>query len=189
MFIFKKKNNLKKAFTLVELLVVISIFSLISISVFYNHSKFSSRIKTENLAYEVAISIRQAQFYGLNVRGQNNVFDVGYGVHFDKDDLQTYILFSDLDGDKSYDTGEAIDIYTIPTSQRIKQFCGYISVSSTQCNPTIESLDIVFTRPDPEADISSNLNTYALADIIIESLSGEDSKTVQVGLTGQISIQ
>ncbi len=45
-----------------------------------NHERFNSSILLDSLAYDIALSIREAQVYGLSVRGINADFQVGYGV-------------------------------------------------------------------------------------------------------------
>ena len=89
---FKRKKtivDLKSGFTLVELLVAISIFTIITGVVLMQDNSFSSGILTSNMAYETALTIRQAQVYGVNVKATdidaNNIntqsFDYAYGVH------------------------------------------------------------------------------------------------------------
>src|SRR3989344_6847475 len=75
-----------RAFTLVELVVVLAIFTLISSVVLANHSRFNGSVLLGSLAYDIALSIREAQVYGLSVK-QHTVagvgqFQIGYGIHF-----------------------------------------------------------------------------------------------------------
>ncbi len=96
-----KKTN--KGFTLLELLFVIAIFAILTATVIYNYGNFNSNIIMSNLAYEVALEIRQAQVYSLGVRGtpvvgEDASFDTRYGVLFTVgDSVNTrYMLFSDF---------------------------------------------------------------------------------------------
>ena len=59
-----KENNLKKGFTLVELLVTIVIFVIITGVVLVNSNKFDSSVLLHNFTYDVALTIKQAQTYG-----------------------------------------------------------------------------------------------------------------------------
>ena len=84
---FLKPTN--RGFSLVELLVVISIFTIISSVVVFRQSKFSSDILITNLAYQMALEIREAQTYGIGVKSVDNPviigdskFKYGYGIHF-----------------------------------------------------------------------------------------------------------
>ena len=92
--LIQKKSQ--KGFTLVELLVSIAIFSVITTMAVFNNSQFNSSVLLTNLAYEVAISIRQAQVYGVTVRKNSaGSFDSAYGIHFDMNTPTAYSLFED----------------------------------------------------------------------------------------------
>ena len=93
-----RKPFSKDAFTLIELLVVMAIFSVISLLILANHSRFNSSVLLGSLAYDMALSVRQAQVYGVSVQTFNANFQVGYGVHFTTGN--SYIFFADT-GDGS----------------------------------------------------------------------------------------
>ena len=70
MFFLKTKNLkllTKRAFSLIELLVVLAIITLITSIVLINHSVFNGGVVLESLAYEIALITRQAQFFSINV--------------------------------------------------------------------------------------------------------------------------
>ena len=72
------------AFTLIELLVVIGIIVLVSAAMLANMNKFGGAALTQNLAYDIALSMREAQVYGIavqNVRGSAG-FTPAYGMYF-----------------------------------------------------------------------------------------------------------
>lgn len=189
-------NTLKKnkGFTLVELLIVTSIFVALTTIVLVRYSGFNSRIVSTNLAYDIALSLRKAQTYGLNVRGfdtgNNIIFDTGYGIHFE-DGVNTYILFADLNGNNRYAPNELVETFSIGAGHYIKSFCGTISVGNENCSDTggLDDLDIVFTRPEPEASIKSfgPEVTYQTASITISSSQNIDRQVI-IYSTGQISI-
>jgi prepilin-type N-terminal cleavage/methylation domain-containing protein len=99
-------KNTKKGFTLLELLFVIGIFSILTSITIYNYGDFNNNIIMSNMAYEVALEIRQAQVYGLSVRGVSTaagqLFDTRYGVTFGvdydaegRDANKDFVIFSD----------------------------------------------------------------------------------------------
>lgn len=107
---FRKSYSAKSlrsgGFTLVELLVTITIFVILTGIVLFNQSRFNSTILLTNLAYDTALTVRQAQTYGLNIKEFNsdNVSTnfLPYGVHFDISNSnfsKSFILFADLDYD------------------------------------------------------------------------------------------
>ena len=61
----KNKNKMKynSGITIIELLVVISIFIIISGITIFNYSKFKSTATLQNLADDIALSVRRVQGY------------------------------------------------------------------------------------------------------------------------------
>lgn len=82
--IFKKKlnNQKQKGMTLIELLVALVIFSIITGIVLFNYGDFNASLTMQNLADDIALTVRRAQSYAIGVRGREGSFQVGYGVHF-----------------------------------------------------------------------------------------------------------
>jgi len=190
---FKKNNN--KGFTIVELLIVSSIFVVITSVLLVRFSSFNSTIITTNLAYDVALSIRKAQSFGLNVRnfdsGNETVFDTGYGIHFESTSNTSYLFFADLNKNVKYSSNELVEVFNIGGGHTIKKFCAVISGSNQNCSDRgdIDDLDIVFIRPEPDAHIKSHEPdiTYESAIITVVSSSGAE-REIRVFSTGQISI-
>ncbi len=184
------KSSSLTGFTLVELLISISIFTLITTVSVFNYSAFNSSVGLTNLAYEIALSVRQAQFYGITVKQSTTSgnFDSGYGVHFEKDSA-SYTLFEDRDVDHIYDgTSEDLERYTIQKGNRISKLCTHTTVLA--CD--LDSLDLTFVRPNPETFIARNgltssLYTSQKAIVCLASPKGEVRKVV-VEATGQISV-
>ena len=84
-----------RGFTYVELLVVFGIIITISAVVFTSQSNFNKVIILANTAYDIALTIRSAETYGLGGRATNAAANVGYGVHFDTSNSRQYKLFAD----------------------------------------------------------------------------------------------
>uniref|UniRef100_UPI002B1DDAC5 pilus assembly FimT family protein n=1 Tax=Pseudomonas glycinae TaxID=1785145 RepID=UPI002B1DDAC5 len=62
----KNKNTIKgkRGFTLVELLVTVGVFAVVSGLTLANYPKFNSQTAITGLAQQIAIAIREAQVYG-----------------------------------------------------------------------------------------------------------------------------
>jgi prepilin-type N-terminal cleavage/methylation domain-containing protein len=101
---FKKIAERQAGFTLYELLITIGVVTIVMGIVLFNQSKFRTDIEVTNLAYRLALAVREAQVYSISVKqfgaGQN--FDIPYGVHFNRDVPDAYILFADADGNGMY---------------------------------------------------------------------------------------
>jgi hypothetical protein len=191
---------------LIELLVVCAIIIVITALVLVDNSKFGGDVTLENFAYDVALSVRQTQVYGIAVErfGTSN-FNTGYGMYFSLTSPNTYILFADEDGTGVYDAkatpSEIVESNSIQQGFAITGLCAIPEVNGTNCTPVSE-IDILFIRPEPDAYISvgqggnapiscvrqPNAACYYEAQITLTSPKG-DTRTVVVDATGQISVQ
>ena len=80
-------------FTIVELIVTTGIFALITSMMLIRDAKFNSTVKLNNLTYEVALAVRQAQIFGTGVKEYGSGdFNVGYGVHFDTANNKSFVF-------------------------------------------------------------------------------------------------
>ena len=98
----------QRGFTLVETMVALGIFVIVTAIVFVGNSRFNNTIFLTNLAYDLALTVSRAQSYGINVRpfdGATKPFEVGYGVHFKRgpatidpkeSDNFSFVLFADI---------------------------------------------------------------------------------------------
>jgi len=186
------KINSSSGFSLIELLVVISIFTIITSVVLVNQSRFSSDIVITNLAYEIALEVRQAQTYGIAVRGTASadnpallLFKQAYGVHFGTapegtggakgyNPATSFAMFADIDqtvpNNGLFDNvDESVDVFRLPGGNSIVDFCyGDLSLEGQWgCHKagggTVTSMDITFTRPKPDAHFRINGQTEEVA--------------------------
>jgi len=198
-----KKHNLNKGFTLVELLVTIVIFVIITGVVLINSNKFDNTILLDNLGYDVALTIKLAQSYGVNVRESSSAtFNSAYGVYFNTDASSggsntNFVLFNDTNSDKIYngdikscptDSLECIQKYSMQKGTHIKSLCISSNTGILDCSVT--ELSILFQRPRLEAliyaDRQSDLKPSA--EIILSSAEGAIS-TVVVTSAGEIYVK
>lgn len=194
--VLDKKKNKTLGFTLIELLVSLAIIVLITSIVLVNHTRFSGSIFLGNLAYDIALSIREAQIYGLSVREFDSSFDLGYGVHFDISQNSSFFIFADLNRNQRYDSpDDIVEQFTITRRNSISKLCATlpgvagVEVCSDAGSNPVTVIDVAFNRPNPEAIIKDGSGTtYKEAVIYIMSDEG-DMRSVLVESTGQISVQ
>lgn len=197
-FFFRKAHKQVKmtaknaGFTLVELLVSIAIFAVVTSVAVVNHTDFNGSVLLTNLAYEIGLSVREAQIYGITVKGtalDATKFDSGYGMRFDMSTPTRYYLFEDRTPPDHYcDMSECgaiydnvIETFYIQRGNRISRIC-----VDGDCSPTI--LDISFVRPNPDAYIRVNGTSFGKAEICVLSPVAGTARKVVVESTGQISV-
>lgn len=210
-----KKYKKNAGITLIELLVVMAIFAIISSITLFEYLGFKNTSTLQNLADDIALSVRKVQGYAIGVRGYDDVFNYGYGIHFtsnDKDEYnnlgssKSFILFMDVNANNKYDGGEScgsptegnecIEILSISSNDKISGL--YINENTNPID-TSGSIDIWFRRPNPEprfcyitsSDYSicdSSSNNISFVKIEVSSISNpEMHKYVIVYNNGQIS--
>ncbi len=116
----RAKHTLTAGFSLVEMLVAVAIFAIISSVLLANYPEFRSRAALDNMAHQIALVFREAQVYGISVRGQTNSFPV-YGVYVAKvpdEGLKELIIFGDKNGDNIYTEGEKLDAFTLQVGKK-----------------------------------------------------------------------
>ncbi|HUY05374.1 MAG TPA: type II secretion system protein [Candidatus Paceibacterota bacterium] len=204
-----------RGFTLIELLVVLAIITVISGIIFTSQSTFNKTLILANTAYDVALSLRSAETYGLGGHAMSAV-PTGYGLHFDKAAPGSFLLFADsnpapstssvchtitdptaLDaqpGDCAYKAGldTLVTSYTLGNNITISDFCAYPSSGSKLCASlgNLSTLDIVFARPNPDPLMSANGLYSSIAPVTSACLTITSplggSKYVSVEASGDI---
>ncbi|HEY4514113.1 MAG TPA: prepilin-type N-terminal cleavage/methylation domain-containing protein [Candidatus Paceibacterota bacterium] len=200
------RSKSDKGFTLMELLVVMGIIVIISSLILASNTRFGGAVILQNLAYDIALSIRQAQVYGISVRGTGaSNFNAGYGMYFDTTtNPKNYVLFADTNGNGLYtisavDSSERIASTDIGRNYYIDAVCAPATIDGNTklCTSPVERLDIVFRRPEPDAYISADSNSCPVlkgsncktsARIVAKSPRG-DRMSIIVESNGQIYVE
>ena len=171
-----------KGFTLVELVVTVGIFAIISTVIISRNSQFDEEIFLSDMAYDVALSVRRAQSFGVNVRSAEGSFDHPYGVFFTSG-TTTYQLFVDTNDDGFYnEPEELLETYTMGRGTMISPLCDL--ASKTPCD--LKTLTVMFERPEPDAIIEQGSMTRVGVGI---SAPRGGQRYVFIESTGQFSIQ
>jgi type II secretory pathway pseudopilin PulG len=214
----KKNHNSKPriskrnaGMTYIELIVVISIYAILSSVVIFNHGDFQAKIDIRNLASDVALQIVQAQKSSLAgllpLSGYNpDTWKPSYGVYFnsssakDTDNIPfnaKFIYFADLDGTQVQNslfdgsttcTGECLSKYNITKNNKISS----LSVVGTGCPGAVTSLTVVFKRPSSGATITSNNQPIACnidhVQIKVANQKGDLSANIELYPSGRVQI-
>jgi hypothetical protein len=161
---------------LIELVVVCGVIAIISGLMLVSNNSFGGQVLLQNLAYDIALTLRQAQVYGISVqRFGSGKYDASYGMHFDSRaaNSNVYPLFADaisvngvFDPDAAHpldpNFDETVKITTIGGGFRISKLCVPAGADAATCDcsaagtSACDTVDVVFRRPDPDACISAN---------------------------------
>ncbi len=192
-------------FSLIEMVVVIGIFAVLSSVVFANYGDFNVKASLDNLTHQVALYVRQAQVYGISVSSTYSEFK-GYGVYFSASsaDQKTFIFFNDQNGNGRYDpmsspcsgdpSDECVEKIKVQSGDYIYQI--WANQKTLSPGTELEAVHIVFTRPNPDARIlginKSDGSTFAgqIADVEIYLKSAREAvKRIVVWSTGQVAVE
>ncbi len=196
-----RKFKFTRGFTMIEILVVMGIFVVITGVTISNFPDLNNRLSLDLLAHDIALEIRKTQTYSLGFRSRPGFQDLqSYGVRFVKNSQQ-FVIFPDKNNNKEYDAtdcnqsvaGDCIDIITIQGRSKLDTL---YSGDCTSLLCEVDSLDIAFTRPNPDANLicksggtSSLCGTNGDAAVItVKSPKGERRKII-IRQSGQISVE
>jgi prepilin-type N-terminal cleavage/methylation domain-containing protein len=167
----KTKYFSTRGFTILELLVSLTIMSLLTAIVVFNQSDFADQTALSNSANDLELALREVQTYGTSGR---------------------------FDDPGSWSCGnECLRLSAITRGNRIVDMCAVLNNAPTACvaGGAIGRVDITFLRPNPAAKIlfrnssgTSVAPNHDGAKIFLKSPRG-NQKTVTIYTTGQISVQ
>lgn len=205
----KKIPQTQQGFTLIEMLVSVGIFTIMTTYLIVKYGTFNQGILLTNTAYDIALTMRQAQNYGINTQqSQTGDFSQGFGVSFSTQDPvgatpqnpvgttaipnnKSFVFFPDIHaGDLRYTNasgeGAVRTLYILRRGVKVTGLCA--GTSDTTCDP-VPALHVGFKRPNPAAIISTQASTnIAYARITLTSEDGSMTRDITVRRFGQISV-
>ena len=169
---FKKLRNIKlnRGMTYVELIVVLSIFSLMSSVVVFNYGQFQAKVDIKNLANDIAVKVVEAQKASIfgkfpSLAQQASItatWKPSYGIYLNlSTDNKSFLYFADLQNPQPQNnvfdgtdcTVECIEKISITKGNYISR----LDVFYLDATPTasINNATVSFVRPDSTAVINS----------------------------------
>lgn len=192
---FSKKISTKvycsnSGFSLIELLVSISIIILVSGVVIARNNAFEGAILLRNQAYLVASTIREAQLLAVSGTGVTNEVQ-RYGVHVDAGTRQI-IIFKDNNGNRHYESSELINQIQLDRRFEVSE----IVIGNTNYT----NASVTFTRPNYDASFCTinnctNVSNLTAGPIHIQvrrvgrtGSGAGDVRRVSINGSGQVSV-
>ena len=194
-----KSATTRRGFGLIELIVSISIMLIVLAVILVRHSSFNGAVLLRNQAYEIALDTRETQLNAVSAvgSGAGNNFRASLGVYFDTTRNDTYRIYRDADGDKSYDC-------TVPGAPTCEEFglqntldkrFEIRAIRVIGASMTGTGLSVVFERPNYDARFFDSAGPVAASSIQIDigkrgmaGSSGDAIRTVEVTATGQVTV-
>ncbi len=157
---FKPEQNKKRpacrqaGMTFIELVVVLSIFAIVSSVTLYDYGRFQAKVDIKNLANDIALKAVEAQKSAMSgslpIQAASINWKPSYGLYFNRTlDAKSFIYFTDLNNDKLYTdlgcTGECMEKINITKGNSISELKVFYQDSTTA---TPNNLVLTFTRPN-----------------------------------------
>jgi len=186
---------MKQGFTFTELMVIISIIGIFTIISFPYYQDIRKTLTLDRAVVKLAQDVRKAQEMSMSAFQFNgSVPPGGYGIYFDINEPDHYILFADMDEDNLYDT-------SVPCgaagSECVEDIYLEKGVELEECGPTAgicSHLSFCYKAPDPCLHHLEKISgggwgsfgdgTFAYIKLLI---SGKE-KTVNLNRSGLVDI-
>ncbi len=202
---------MNRGFTIVELLVSMAIFVIMTSVIVAKFGNFNQSTLLTDTAYDIALVVRLAQTYGLSVKSTTQSgtanFNFPYGVDFNagtsaacgsgaSSNPSSLVLFADIPDSGGATDGmcsssdATINPYIIIRGATVSALCAGADASA--CS-SVSRLDVSFRRPNPSAVICASNGgaaqcNYAYAQATIRG-TDNSTRVIVMRQNGQISVQ
>lgn len=189
----RKKN---RGFTLIELIVVMAVMVIITGAMLAKYRNYGSDALFANATEDIVLALRQAQLYGVGVKGNaaacgsGSTFDCSYGVNFDLSTPNMLTIFVDNNDNSLYDVGASPSELVQTVSWKSPIVIQSMTCDGAPCSGNV--MNVTFKRPDVAGIINDNVKHIAPAIIsngVITISNGVQSSVITITYTGQISLQ
>ena len=186
----EKPLKFQAGFSLIELVVSLSIIAMITVLFMSNYRNGNKRTDLVMTAQKIVADIHLAQNNALGLVKYNNMVPAGgWGVAFDKS-KNNYTIFADLDspGTGGYMVYASSTEGSINYGARLTTISSGVYVSSLKIGSSgtsVNSTNVSFLPPDPKTNIYSNGATSTVLEIQITELGDiNNHKTIRVNFLG-----
>jgi len=172
--VFKKQ---KKGFTLIEVLVSLSIVVFMAALVLPRYTLMQKRASLLQDSYHLSESIREAQEMAVSGKRVGGSWPDGYGVYLIEGG-ENYIIYADMNDDKTYSAIHDSIIKTIDLQANIE----------VKTLPGGGPFYINFSPPDPVTDIKAGPAALSEALIVLGAKNTSYEGQVYINAAGLTSV-
>jgi type II secretory pathway pseudopilin PulG len=201
-----KKTKFNAGMSYVELIVVLSIFAIMSSIILFNYQTFIARIEVRKMTSLIALKLVEAQKNAIagvlppNANLSSTSWKPSYGLSFKIPNIngKEFRYFADLSLSGGFNASagnELIETITIGKGVYIQDIIPYDSNGVEQSSLKFDRVDLVFTRPSSSMKVYKNgylLSNIGRIEIIIASESPNNSDLeyrIEIQSSGRIQIK
>lgn len=198
-----------RGMTYVELIVVLSIFAIVTGTVIFNYQNFQAKVEIKNLANDIALKVVEAQKNSTSGKlpylPPADGWKPSYGIYFNPDSSppntgsQIFYYFVDLDQNKTYDqlynscpnANECIEKFLLTNNN----FLSTIEIHYYTDPPEVvdSGISLTYTRPDSTMTLKKSADSDPLGNVDyvlvrVESEEGPHSD-IYIYSSGRIEIR
>ena len=173
---FKLSKTIKKnsGMSYVELIVVLTIFVIMTSIVLFNYGEFQAKVDIKNLASDIALKFVEAQKSALSGKLTANSpvdWKPAYGVYFNISPSTNFIYFADLNNANGYEAGngETLATINITKNNSISRIDKCSNANCTSPTQIITPISVTFKRPNSGAvftGVTISVSEYVQITII-----------------------
>jgi len=180
---------MNKAFTLIELMVILLIVAIFTGVLFIDYGKNSKVFALDRASQKVAQDVRRAQEMAMSGT-TGDASTNGYGVYFDKtgNNNLSYLIFrNNADLIMTYGGSDTVK-ETITIEKGVKICDLKDKLISSGVDSSVNNLSVAFLPPDPINYVGTNYIGHE-ASIILCIIGNESTtRTVRVNNAGKIEV-
>lgn len=172
----KNHSAQNSGFSIIELMTVVVIISVVSLLAMANYRRGSLQTALDNQAVQFVQDLRQSQEWALSAREIDGAVAYGYGIYV-RQGAGSYVLYSDINNNKRYDSGVDQVNKTVELDKRIE-----ISL----CQPDRASINYI--APDLTAKIVGNGGQSQTLRTVFRAKNDYITREVMANIAGLVYV-